>query len=118
MAELVDPRKYIRGETRTLILLDTESVTDEIDLEREFAILKIAPLDSTGIAAGATIELLLNNRPVFVNNSQIILTFPDEDFVWYAIVVGGARYVSLRFSGVATADVHFQVTGYEQATNE
>lgn len=116
--EKIDPRKYIRGTTYEITLLDTESETDEIDLGREFAIIKIAPIDSTGIASGATIELLLNGRPVFVNNNQITLTFPDEDFVWFAVPVGGGRKVSLRFSAVATADVVFQVTGYEQATDE
>lgn len=113
--EQVDPRKYIKGDTLLLTLLDTETETDEIDLGAEYAVLKIAPVDSTGIAAAATIELLLNGRPVFVNNSQILLTFPDEDFVWFAIVVGGARKISLRFSGAATGDVIFQVTGYEEA---
>lgn len=116
--EQIDPRKYIKGAPHRLTLLDTESETDEVELENDYAILKIAPEDSTGIAAAATIELLLNGRPVFVNNSQIILTFPDEDFVWLAIVVGGARKISLRFSGVATADVIFTVIGYEAAVTE
>jgi len=111
--EQIDPRIGVRSEPEHIIVLNTASESDEVDFGAEWCTFKIAPLVSTGLAAAVTIELLVNGRPVFVNGSQVMFTFPDEDFVWMAVVVGGARKISLRLSAVTTADVEFTVVGYD-----
>jgi hypothetical protein len=111
--EQIDPRIGTKCQPVHLMVLDTEQESAEITFDVDYCIFKIAPLTITGLAAAVTIELLVNGRPVFLNGSQILLTFPDEEFVWMCVLAGGARKISLRLSAVTTDDVEFVVTGYD-----
>lgn len=110
-----NPTIFKASDTKRATIADTETISDEVVFNKRYAFFKITPMDDTGIPAAADIELLENGKVVISGTAQVMMTYPDEDFIWYAILIGGADKISLRLSAAATADIVFQVTGFEEA---
>ncbi len=117
MDRTVDARKFIRLDTLQLTVADNASQSSVVEFARECAFFKIANVTDTGIPAAVIIEFMAGDtpRPVFVNNEQITVEYPDEAFVWVVLPIAGVRFVSLRFSAVVTEAQVWQITGYEEA---
>jgi hypothetical protein len=113
---LNNPRTFIQEQTKRITILDTADSSDEAIFNRRFAFFVITPLTVTGFAAATTIDLLVNSKLVLVNDGTMQMIYPNRDFIWYITLLGGADSLSLELGDVAIADIVFQITGYEEAT--
>lgn len=109
----IDPRYFIKGDTKRVTILDTATASDAAVFDTEYAFFKITPLAVTGIPAATTITLLMNDKIVLVNDGTIQMTYPDRDFVWAVTPMTGMNNISLELGAAASADIIFQITGYE-----
>lgn len=109
-------RTVKRSITRSLLILDTETDSNEVDLDDEYCFFKLICLDSSGLPANSVLSLYSNGVPVVLQDGTTV-TFDIAaltGFLWILLPVVGLNNLSLVSDTVATADVSIQITGYER----
>lgn len=113
---IANPRTFVQGSTQQISIANGQTQSSEATFGRQFSVFKIASVDATGIPTNASIELMVNGRVIYVNDTQILMLHPGEDFVWVVTVMAGADKISVRLGSVTTQAVALQITPYEEST--
>lgn len=114
----IDPRKFLKGDTKQVTILSTATESSEAIFDKEYAFFKITPITITGFPAAVAMTVLAGGKVVAVNTGIMTFTYPDEDFLWNVTLMCGVNNISIRLGVAATADIIFQITPYEAAQTE
>lgn len=114
----IDPRKFIKGETKQLLMTASDNFTPDAAIwGREYAFFKIVAVNVAGIAPGSVVRLLSGEKYVFLNNTELTIapsTFLGG-FMWLITPMCGLDHLQLELDGSLAEDVIFQITPYEEA---